>query len=308
MSEGSATVPARRRIPLVPRDGGPERALVAVIAILAFLAALAAAAAAIVSASAAEWRSAIAREATIQIRPLAGRDLDQDVARAVDIARASRGIAEVRPIPKDEAERLLEPWLGQGLDLSELPVPRMVVLGLDLAAPPDLAGLAARLKAALPGASLDDHRAWAARLSLMASAIVAVAVAIVALILAASAGATAFATRGAIAGHRDVVEVLHVVGATDGYIAGRFARRFAWLGLKGGLFGATAAALLILACAWLTARSATSPSGQEVEALFGSFALGWTGWVALGAVALADGLVAGLVAARAVRRFLRAVS
>lgn len=305
MTEPSPSGPARRRIPVVPRDGGHERALVAVIAILAFLAALAAGAAAIVAATAAEWRTAVAGEATIQVKPFAGRDIEADLARAVDLARATPGVATARAVPKDESERLLEPWLGQGLDLSDLPVPRMVVLGLERGARADLGGLAGRLRAALPDAVLDDHGAWTARLSLMASAVVAVAVGIVALILAASAGATAFATRGAIVAHRDAVEVLHFVGGTDGFIAGRFALRFAWLGFKGGAAGVLLAASLIALGGWLARRDAGTPSGREIEALFGSFALGWPGILALAGVALADGLIAGLVAGGSVRRFLR---
>ena len=294
-----------RPFPIVPVDGGAGRSLVAVIAILAFLAALAAGAAQIVAASSAAWRSSLAREATIQVQPVAGHDLEADVARAVELARAAPGVAGVRPIPKAEAQRLLEPWLGAGLDLADLPVPRLIVLRLDAGGLQDAAGLQGMLRQTIPGASLDDHSAWSTRLSRMADAIVAGAWVLVALVLVASGGAVAFATRGAIAGHHDVVEVLHFVGAGDGYVARLFAWRFARLGLRGGVLGAAVAAGLVALLAGLSAPPASDAAGGQTAVLFGSFALGWSGYGAMAFVALADGVIAGAVTALSVKRFLK---
>lgn len=295
-------------MPIVPAEGGAGRSLTAVIAILAFLAALVAGAAEIGATSAAAWRAALAREATIQVRPAAGRDVEADVARALGLARETPGIAAARALPRGEAERLLEPWLGTGLDLSDLPVPRLVVLALDLDLRPDLPTLAARLKAAVPTATLDTNAAWLSRLSRVADAGVAGAAALVALVLAAAGGATAFATRGTLAGHREILDVLHFVGAEDRFVARLFALRFGRLGFRGGLIGAGAAALLFGLLGRLSALIGAGPAGEEIRALFGAAALGWRGYAALGGVAVAVGLVAGAVAAVSVKRFLKAVT
>ena len=77
------------------------------------------------------------------------------------------------------------------------------------------------------------------------------AVAIVILVLVATGLAVAFATRGAMAGNREVVDVLHFVGADDDFIAREFQRRFFRLGLKGGLAGGGLALLLITLCGFL---------------------------------------------------------
>src|SRR5437763_16819495 len=146
---GSIEIPLRKRrrgplprveTPIVPADTIGGRALVAVVAIMTFLASLTTGAVMLVYAAAAEWQSEVAREVTIQVRPAAGRDLDAEVAKAVAIARATPGIADVRPYSKEESGRLLEPWLGTGLALDDLPVPRMIVLRLG-DPPPDLAAL-----------------------------------------------------------------------------------------------------------------------------------------------------------------------
>ena len=221
----------RRDQPLVPIDNVAGRALMAVIAILTFLAALSAGAAVLAARASEQWRGAVSNEMTIQIRPDTRRDIEADIARAVAMARAVEGVAAVEPIPRSESDKLLEPWLGTGLDLVELPVPRLIVLKLRSGASPELASFGAALKREVPTAILDDHRLWLRRLSTMASTIILSGAVVVLLVMAAAALAVAFATRGAMAGSRDSVEVLHLVGADDDFIAREFQSRFVRLGL-----------------------------------------------------------------------------
>src|SRR6185436_4290800 len=124
--------------PIVPKRSIAGRALVAVVAIMTFLASLTTGAVILVRSSAVEWQSDVAREVTIQVRPGQGRDVDAEVNRAVEIARGIPGVGEVRAYTKAESAGLLEPWLGNGLSLDDLPVPRMIVVklpssGVDLA-------------------------------------------------------------------------------------------------------------------------------------------------------------------------------
>lgn len=295
----------RRNAPLVPTDSAASRALAAVIAILTFLAALCAGAAEIVASSAGQWQGAIAQEVTIQVRPGPGRDVEADVARADALARGTPGVAGTRVFSKAEAERLLEPWLGSGLDLADLPVPRLIALTLAPDPPPDLRTLRAALAEALPGvASLDDHALWQQRLSTMANAFVGVGVGIVALVLVATGLAVVFATRGAMAGNREVVEVLHFVGADDDYIARAFQSRFFRLGLRGALVGA-GLALAVLALARLVADAwRAGPTGEEIEALFGAFQVGWRGYASALLIGVIASVVTGIVSRLTVRRFL----
>lgn len=298
----------RRNAPLVPLASAEGRALVGVIAILSFLAALCACAAQLVAAASAQWRSAIVQEMTIQLKPLPQRDMEADVRRAAEIARLTAGVAEARPMPKGEAERLLEPWLGSGLDLADLPVPRLIVLKLDPAASVDLDALRQRLAAEAPGASLDDHGLWVARLSTMARAVVGVALAIVLLVFVATGLAVTFATRGAVAANREVVDVLHFVGADDAFIAREFQRRFFRMGLKGGAIGGALALLLIALAGFLIARWRGSATRDQIELLFGAFDLGWQGYVSAVAVAALASVMTAAVSRLTVRRQLRSLS
>jgi cell division transport system permease protein len=170
---------------------------------------------------------------------------------------------------------------------------------------PDLSALRSALVTQAPGASLDDHRLWLARLDTMADAIVLFALALFLLMISAMMLAIGFATRGAMAGNREIIEVLHFVGAADSYISRQFQGHFLRLGLRGGLLGGAGAALFFLAATALSAWWSNSPGGEEIVALFGAFALGLKGYVAIFAVAVAIGVLTAAMSRIIVFRHLR---
>ncbi len=298
-----ALAPRGGEKPLLAAGSIAGRSLVIVVAIMTFLASMTAGTVELVASASTSWRSDIAREATIQVRPRPGRDVEQDAARAAQLARATPGIAEVRLYGKRESEKLLEPWLGAGLDIGELPVPRLIELRLD--GRPDFALLRRQLAEQVPGASLDDHRLWVQRLGAMASAMVVVGLVIMLLVLVATALAIAFATRGAMAGNRQIIEVLDLVGASDSFIAREFQKHFLRLGLRGGAVGAGAAMLAFWLAGFAASRMADTPGGDQVEALFGTFALGLRGYVAVVAIALVVAATTAVVSRVTVFRNLR---
>jgi cell division transport system permease protein len=109
---------------IVAKGSIAGRSLIAVVAIMTFLAGLTAGAVMMVVGAASDWSSDVGREVTIQVRPVAGRDLDADVRKTVEITRGTPGIADVQVYSKEESARLVEPWLGNGLNLNDLPIPR----------------------------------------------------------------------------------------------------------------------------------------------------------------------------------------
>jgi cell division transport system permease protein len=271
----------RFETPLVPRNSISGRALVAVVAIMTFLASLTTGAAVLISKAAGEWQSDIAREVTIQIVPAPGRDLDAAVDKAASVARAVTGIVEVRPYSRDESTKLLEPWLGSGFSLNELPVPRLIVVKLATDATPDLAQLRRMLADQVPGAVLDDHRGWIDRMRAMAGSAVVLGLCILVLMFAATILSVTFATRGAMATNKAVIEVLHFVGAKNSFIAGHFQHHFLILGLQGGAIGG-GAAIILFAIASATSRWFAGTAGAEqTSALFGSFSIGLIGYAAV---------------------------
>lgn len=267
--------------PLVPRNSIAGRSLIAVVAIMTFLVSLTSGAAVLVSRAAGEWQSDISREVTIQVLPAQGRDLDASVDKAVAVARGVNGIVEVRPYSKEESAKLLEPWLGSGLSLNELPVPRLIVLKLAADAKPDLAQLRRVLSDQVPGATLDDHRGWIDRMRTMAGTAVAVGIFILILMFAATILSVTFATRGAMATNKAVIEVLHFVGAKNGFIARHFQHHFLVLGLQGGAIGGGAAIVLFALASAVSGWFVGTAGGDQASALFGSFSIGLFGYIAV---------------------------
>jgi cell division transport system permease protein len=281
-------VPARARnlSPIVPRASIAGRALVAVVAIMTFLASITTGAVLLVSASAAEWQSEVASEITIQVRPQAGRDLERDSAAVAEAMRAQPGIVEIRPFTKAESAKLLEPWLGSGLSFDDLPVPRVIVARVQPGTVLDLTALRSKVTQLAPSASVDDHRAWIERMRSMTGATVFAGIGILALVIIATVISVSFATRGAMAANRPIVEVLHFVGAGDRYIANRFLRHFLRLGLQGGVIGGGVAMLAFGFSESIASWFSGTPVGDQFAALLGTFSLRPSGYLALAAQAV----------------------
>jgi cell division transport system permease protein len=297
----------RVETPIVPKGTIGGSAVTAMVAIMSFLASLALGAVIMVRATASDWQSDVAREVTIQVRPAAGRDIETDVGKAVIVARSLAGIADVRPYSKEESARLLEPWLGSGLALGDLPVPRLIAVTLSRDPAPDLGQLRQALAEQVPSASLDDHREFVDRMRGVTNIVLGVGIAMLLLVLAATVLSVAFATRGAMATNRPVIEVLHFVGAKNNYIAGHFQRHFLVLGLRGGAIGGGCAAVVFglaeLVSAWFRGTS----GGEQLVALFGTMSIGWQGYAAVFGLVVLIAVVTAATSRQTVNRTLETI-
>jgi len=299
--DAASAIAARRGpTPIVPGDSIAGRSLGAVVAIMTFLAALAAGAAMLVASAASDWQAEVAREVTVQVRPAPGRDLDADAAAATAVMRQAPGIADVRAYTKQESAELVEPWLGSGVTLGDLPIPRIIVVKLLPGGAANFAELRKALAAQVPGATLDDHRGWIDRMRTMAETAVAAGMVILALVIAVTVLSVSFATRGAMASNRPTIEVLHYVGATDSFVASQFQRHFLLLGLKGGAIGGGAAMALFGILQAVDVWLIGTPGGEEAAALFGSLAIGPAGYIAMFVVIVLMALVTAVASRRTV--------
>lgn len=226
-----------RKTELLPDSEGAGRYLPWVIAVMAFLATLAVAGAMALNGAAAMWRSALTGTLTVEIPAEHGSRTRERADAAVRILRDTAGVAGVRLLSQAEIAALLEPWLGTGEFVEQLPIPQLIDVELDGALPPDMEFLDKRLQAAVPGARMDDHAASLTRLLRLAQVVQILASAIVALIALAMTAVVIFAVRASLAAHQEMVELLHTIGARDGYIAHHFQNHAMLLGLRGGLIG-----------------------------------------------------------------------
>ena len=264
---------------IVPRGSVASSALTLVIGIMSFLASLTLGAVSLVNDTAQGWQSDIAREVTIQVRPVDGLAIEDALILVRQIAGKAQGVTSVSEIDEAAMGRLLEPWLGSGLDIKELPVPRLVTVTIDESNPPDFAALRKEIIDSVPGASLDDHRVWVDRLTTMARATIFVGAVIFMLMMTATILTVVFATRGAVSGNRHVIEVLHFVGADQSYIAAQFQKHFLLLGLRGAVVGGVLAIICFFIVGLWTSNNVADPATEQVTALFGTFSVGLGGYI-----------------------------
>ncbi|WP_414087019.1 cell division protein FtsX [Rhizobium sp. BR 314] len=288
--------------PIVPSSNIQGNALIVVIAIMAFLACLTLGAVSMVRATAASWESQISREITIQIKPDDNLEMDKALASARDIALSFVGTKSGQIVDEAATARLLEPWLGAGLDIKELPVPRLVIVTIDETHPPDFEAMRSLLKAQIPQATLDDHRTWVDRLVSMAHTTVLIGTGVLLLVFTAMVLTVVFATRGALSGNRHIVEVLHFVGAESTFVATEFQKHFLKISLKGSAAGSALAAFFFASAGFLQSRTIATPQTDQATALFGTFSVGALGYLGILATMIVIALLTTLTARFTVMR------
>jgi cell division transport system permease protein len=284
---------ARRPAPIIPEQSLSGQSLVLVIAIMTFLSCLTLGAVTMIRDTASVWQTQIAREATIQIKPAEGLDMNAALGNAANIAAGFPGVTGTRIVDEAATARLLEPWLGANIDFAQLPIPRLVIVTIDRASPPDFAAIRSALATEIPSANLDDHRTWVDRLVSMARSMVTIGMSVLALMLTATVLTVIFATRGAMAGSGHIIDVLHFVGAEARFIAVQFRRHFLATGAKGAAAGGLAAVLTFIVFSWWSSINMATPGADQAAALFGNFAIGASGYAGVFFVMLA---VAGITA------------
>ena len=271
----------RPTAPILPPSNIQGNALLVVIAIMAFLACLTLGGVSMVRATALSWQSQISREITIQIKPDDKLDMEKALEKAREVALSFVGTRSGTVMDDEATARLLEPWLGPGLNLAELPVPRLVVVTIDENNPPDFEAMRALLKETVPEAILDDHRTWVDRLVSMARTTIYIGTGIMVLVFTAMVLTVVFATRGALSGNRHIVEVLHFVGAEASFVGREFQRHFLKISLKGAAAGGFLAAGFFLLAGFWQSRTLATPEADQATALFGTFSIGWIGYLGI---------------------------
>jgi cell division transport system permease protein len=290
----------RRRDDDIPlRRDGTARFLPWLIAPTVYLAAIAIAFMLALNGTLAEWDRGLAGTMTVELPPTASGDAT--VKAVVTLLRGTTGIAGATPLDRAAEGKLLQPFLGTAITPEELDLPRLIDVRVAAGSTLDLAALKTKLAAAAPGAVLDDHQQWLDRLYALALSVEAAGLVIVAMVSAASVLTVIFTTRAGLAVHRDVIELLHMIGARDGYVAHQFEREALRLGFAGGVGGLILAVVTIWGLGH--AAAAVSVFGEEAALLPDLHLVAWQ-WSALALLPVAAGLAAMVTARITVLRAL----
>ena len=247
------------RAPLLPRDAGGEAWLAGLIAVLCFLACLTAVGAVSADRAAQGWARALRSEATVQVRPRVGETGAEAAARAAQTLAGVEGVDEAEAMDRQTAEALLRPWVGDAV-LPDLPIPYLVTVRLDPAAPASAVTLGRAMAEAGLDATVDDHSLWRSEVERSAGLITLLAAAAFLLTAGAAGAAVAYATRAGMAAQSTVVDTLSLNGASDAAIAGLFQARYGLLAAGAGAVGAVVAMGLLAALRFLGGAEGVTPA------------------------------------------------
>lgn len=190
------------------------------------------------------WNSSILGSLTVQIIPING--VDKAKAKAETLIQQQRAVAlleampeakKVTPLNDEQLQRLLKPWLGDDVDMENLPMPRLIDVKLKAGSEINFAVLAEKLATVAPQASLDNHKLWLNKLINFASGLKMLALSVLILVIGITSGAIFYTTQTSLGLHKDIIEILHILGAKDTYIAQQYATKTAVLGFLGGVVG-----------------------------------------------------------------------
>lgn len=190
------------------------------------------------------WNNSILGSLTVQIMPINNANHDLALKQTleqqnitVEFLKKLPEVEHVSVLSDEQLEKLLKPWLGDGIDISNLPTPRLIDVKIKKNTEINYTKLAEKLSEISPFASLDNHKLWLDKLIKFADGLKILALTILFLVIAITSGAIFYTTQSNLGLHHNIIEILHIMGAKDTYVAQQYARRDAWLGFIGGCIG-----------------------------------------------------------------------
>ncbi len=205
-----------------------------VISCMSYLACLALGAHFLTNSITGNWLQSAGNSMTIQIVETAEETANTQAERIMAYLKGVKQITQATRIERAEMVTLLEPWLGAGNIIEELPLPILIELTPAPNAGGNWSWLSEQISLIASGAHLDDHHIWQERIERFSSLLTLLSIAILCLIGLCASVVIIFATRASLIANMDILEVLHLVGAQDGFVIKRVSLHFArWLGFSG---------------------------------------------------------------------------
>lgn len=238
---------------LPPREKS-NRFLPLIIAVMAYLALIGSATGLAIFNGTKEWSGELSRTMTVQIVHADAGERERQTGVVLKVLGETPGVLEAQRMSDDDLKALLEPWFGVGNVTDDLPIPEMISVTLRPNARIDGAALTARLQRDAPDAFVDDHQQWIGQLSSLSTMVQVAVLFSIVLIALTTLAIVAFATKAALATHRETIEIVHLIGAKDSLIASEFRKLFMLHGFKGGLIGLIAALITLVAFVYLAGR------------------------------------------------------
>lgn len=198
------------------------------------------------------WNKNVSGSITVQIPVVddkgkpRGEEVQSDIEKALTILRTNPGILGAKVLEDTQMQRLMTPWLGEQTNIEVLPLPQVIDVTVDTINPPNIKELTNELTQFVPTAILDSHRVWLDSLIIIASGLMKLTIFILALLIITTAFTVSYSAKTSLAMHKQVIALVHMMGANDGYIAWQYAIRILKLTILGGICGLALALPVIL--------------------------------------------------------------
>jgi cell division transport system permease protein len=209
-------------------------------------------------------------QAGAEASPAAQKAFEDSVHKILWLAGQHPAVAEGRALPAEEIRNLIRPWLGDKMS-AEVPLPALIDLKLKKDA--DLGKLQTDIRSLVPAATVDTHGETLDDVKALIGAARVFVLLLTGVILLLAAAAISSIVRAKLAIHAQEVETLHLIGASDEYIA----RQFRQHTLKGTLKGAA----LGIACMSVTLLALSSATGGIEAAILPRLNLAPLAWAAV---------------------------
>lgn len=213
------------------KDDVGTRFITLVVFMMTALATLASGGAQVVMALRASWVDAVSGQITIEIPAIDSkgviRNADVLAQKGAAIREAlikREDVTSVHVLDRSEVENLVKPWLGEGADNTDLPLPALLGVTLSSDGADTIKAVDAAVKAADADASTETHQTWLADLRRFSLVLLLAAAAMAAAVIACCILTVAGAVKARLAAHHSDIDLLHVMGATDNYIGQQFVR------------------------------------------------------------------------------------
>lgn len=170
------------------------------------------------------------------------QDMTSDTAR---ILKQHPDVESAVVMKETQIRELLSPWLGSDMVMDSIPIPGLISVTFKKNTQTDLKALENELKTVAPRARIDTHESWLSDVVRFTGALQFAAALLTLIIAITTLVAVAGAVRSKLAENKEELELLHLMGASDSYIAKQLQRHTMILSLQGGLMGILAGALML---------------------------------------------------------------
>ena len=196
------------------------------------------------------WNKDLSGQMTVQVLPfksntnksILSKELFKNkVDNTVVLLKSKSELSSVEIISDDKVNSLLSPWLGSGIENIEIPLPILIDVKINNSkiniGNYDVKKLEQELNDKIGAINIEDHKKWVSDLKNVKNAVQFLAYFILVAIIITTSITVMYTTRAAFKAQRASIEVFHLMGAFDDFIAKQFASAVFKLTLSGAFIG-----------------------------------------------------------------------